>query len=446
MLNIMIYKINFQGVGSQTGYKIYVALDTGCLCEFRIIMATTSQNIAILRHKKLSVNTERSIVLKSETIYCVAYSETKQELWTGINGYIDIVSCSHFNVKERIHLTTLLRMCQIHPRLCVSQMVCSGSQMFCMLAYSPYILEFDAHTYTCVTLLGLGCEHVIAKLVATEMKFTRNDHDAYRGITTEQYLSDDTDDSDADSGDKAEEAGNNYCKQPSYSRNIKQSRETWSTGASAELNSENSDQPPQVPPRKTAIRLPGINEVSPPTRPCTMAPIILPKPNISQHLSKPPSLPPKGMTLQPDINRPSRKKIEKQRSLTLPNIPQHSGHDIELTSVLIVKNSLWVGRSCGDICIVNTHRPPMSTAPNRFGKVLADMYSLNNRNQGGKTVESVRLVKTGKHIASAYTLNDGIHATVQIAFWDSYGVEDVERVEGYLEHILAAEKLLLCGS
>lgn len=436
-------------MGSQTGYNIYMALDNGCLREFRIVMANRTPNNVILRNrvKKISVHTDRSIVLKSQTLYCIAYSETKQELWSSSKGYIDIVSCSDVTVKERINLTTLLRMCQIHPRLCVSQMVCSGSQMFCMLAYSPYILEFDADTYTCMTLLDLNCGHVIAMLVATEMKFTQTDHDAYRGITTEdkeQYLSEDTDDSDTDSDDTSEEAVsfvcNNYCDQASYSRNRKHSTETQSTGAFSELNSETFGEPPQIPPRRTDGRLPSIEELTAPTRPYTMAPIVPQKPH-----SEPPLIPPKGRTLQSHINGLSRKKIAKQKSLSLPNMPQHSGHAIELTSILMVKNSLWVGRSCGDICIINTHRP-VPTVPDKFGKVLADMYSLNNRNQGGKTVQSVRLVKTGKHIASAYTLNDGIHAMVQIAFWDSYGVEDVERVEGYWEHILAAEKLLLRGS
>jgi hypothetical protein len=150
-----------------------------------------------------------------------------------------------------------------------------------------------------------------------------------------------------------------------------------------------------------------------------------------------PPLPPRARTLDNQQNP----IIYKRPSKSLPNFTRSVGFEIDITSILIVKDSLWVGRSCGDICIVSIDRSNPDLVG--YSKVVADMYDLNSKFRAGKTIQGVQLVKTGDNIAAAYKLSDGMESEVQIAFWDSYGVQDVRRVDKYWGNILAIEKDLL---
>lgn len=418
-------------------------------------------------------------LLRSRTIYCMAYAKMKQDLWVSGSGHLDIVHCPDFKVDRdvRINLTILLRMCQIYSQLCVGQMACSGSQMFCMLAYSPFIMEFDVDTYTCKSVLNLDAPNVIRKIISKT--FTEIDHDAYHGLTTEDYCIDRDGSSNTNCSDQSSDNSSSDEEQ-SESTHIRQAADCWTKqdkeasqavqlrqGQSneAEITSNQDAEAPVVPPRlsRKALRVLGIRGDSD-TRSCVDSPIVPPRP--PRPTTDDPPRPPRPTTyiqgtssLRPSDHRrvqpvpphsnthnfprrPEKPKAAKQTSYSLPNMPTNKGYLIELTSILIVNNSLWVGRRSGDICIINIQRSDTGEL-DRFGKVVADMYDMNSRKREGKSVESVRLIKTGKHIASAYTLNAGSESEVQIAFWDSYGVEDVERVGKYWDHILAVEKDLL---
>lgn len=407
-------------------------------------------------------------LLRSRTIYCMEYAETKHDLWVSGSGHLDIVHCPDFKVDRdvRINLTILLGMCQIYSGLCIGQMACSGSQMFCLLAYSPYVIEFDVDTYTCKSVLNLDAQNVIRKIVSKT--FTETDHDAYHGNTTEDYCMDGDGSSNTNNSDESSDNSSSDEEQ-SESTDFDQTANFWTkqdkeTSQTVQLrrrqsnegeNTSNQDaEPPVVPPRpsRKALRVLGIRGDSF-TRSCVESPIVPPRPprpttdfqgarslRPSNHRRAPP-IPPHSNTHN-FPRRQEKPKVAKQMSYSLPNMPTNKGYLTELTSILIVKNSLWVGRRSGDICVINIHRSDSGDL-DRFGKVVADMYDINSRNREGKTVENVRLIKTGKHIASAYTLNAGSESEVQIAFWESYGVEDVERVGKYWDHILAVEKDLL---
>lgn len=390
-------------------------------------------------------------ILRSREIYCMTYTEQGKELWVSGNGSIDIVNCKDFKVNTdmRINLKILLRMCKIHPELCIGQMACVGSQMFCLLAYSPFVLEFTVDTYECKSILNLEKHSVIWKPVS--MDFMETDHEAYHGVTTAEWCaSSNTEKSDDSSSSESDDEPNESTSFADTANFWRVQQRAKSQPVSPDHESmESFDNPPSVPLRtkasRKACRVLGIQYEDNVTKSCVETQVVPPRPPRpktdsvrDQKQDKPPPIPPKGNTVH-QYNK--NKGICKKSSFSLPNMPKHSGYIIELTSILIVNDSLWIARSCGDICIVNIHRARPGTV-DRFGKCVASMCDLNMK-QKKINLQDLQLVKTGKHVASAYYVNNGNEpGEVEIAFWESYGIEEVDRIENYWGHILAIEKEL----
>ncbi|XP_060551506.1 uncharacterized protein LOC132713059 [Ruditapes philippinarum] len=390
----------------------------------------------------------------------MAYSEQNKEIWVSGNGSIDIVNCKDFKVDtdKRINLKILLRICKIHPDLCVGQMTCIGSQMFCMLSYSPFVLEFDAGTYECKSILSLEEYSLVWKLVSRD--FPESDHDAYHGVATAGWSGSmnteksDDDNSDNESEDETFESTNFDDTATFWKDKDKQRAKSQPINPDHESIDDSFGEPPLIPRRTNASRkackLLGIHCDDNVTKSCIENQVVPPRPPrpitdfvTKPRRDKPPPIPPKGASVSSYCNKGEKSKVCKKSSFSLPNLPKHTGYNIELTSILIVKNSLWIGRSSGDICIVNIHRAK-SGVVDRFGKCVASMFDLNIKQKKIHSVKDLQLVKAGKHVASAYTINDeNGFSDIEIAFWESYGVEDVERIEKYWGHILSVEKELL---
>ncbi|XP_053405645.1 leucine-rich repeat serine/threonine-protein kinase 1-like isoform X2 [Mercenaria mercenaria] len=326
------------GRGNQTGYRVYVALEQGSLLQFQSLTRNKAGESRHLRHTVRNIagySDPTACILRSRTIYCIAYSDVKQELWVSGNEHVDIVNCLDFkvNTDERINLTILLRMCKIHPVLCVGEMVCSGSQMFCMLAYSPFVLEFDTETYMCRSVLNLEKYFVIFKLVSKD--FTEIDHEAYHGVTTEDWQGS----ANADISDHSDDSYESE-DEPSESSNFSETANFWKSQQRAksqpvspeQTGDKLMDEPPLVPQRtrasRKALKVLGIEGAENVTQSCIESPVVPPRPprpktdlhgrgrQTPASQNRPPPIPPKGKTLEDHQRAANNKKVGKQTSFS----------------------------------------------------------------------------------------------------------------------------------
>ena len=110
-------------------------------------------------------------------------------------------------------------------------------------------------------------------------------------------------------------------------------------------------------------------------------------------------------------------------------------YNILVDSIVSVGNSVWVGRSNEDICVVDTR------LSDDRGKVVAvlknELTASSSKSQGTTT-----LLKTGKYVLASYSVTKRGTNGTEIALWDAFDVEDIERIDGHWRKILHIEKKL----
>lgn len=356
----------------------------------------------------------------------MAHANSTQELWVGCEGYIDIVSCRDFKVNsdQRINTTILLRLCSLYPQFHIIQMVNYGSQMFCLFEESPYILEFNINSYKCTTVWTLDVKNVYNKVVVKEMDFSESDHEAYLGVTTTDFM-----------------------RNRQYSCNSDSDSELESSSETPPKVPPRNDKPPSVPIRSQSLarkaqKVLGITddqfthsfiESLPPIPPRPVRPITLAS---SLRENSPPPRPPKISTLGSGVQR-TAPPLDRNTSFSLPNMPRNKDFSVILTSMIIVKDTLWIGRSSGSISVASISRDN-----HNFGRVIADLYDVKRNDHHRKSVDGVRLVNTGKYVAAGYSLKSESESEVAIAFWEGYGSADIERIDKFFSDIITIENKL----
>ena len=110
-------------------------------------------------------------------------------------------------------------------------------------------------------------------------------------------------------------------------------------------------------------------------------------------------------------------------------------YNILVNSIVSVGNSVWVGRSNEDICVVDTR------LSDDRGKVVAVLENkLTARSAASQ--ETTTLLKTGKYVLASYSVTKRGTNGTEIALWDAFDVEDIERIDGHWRKILHIEKKL----
>ena len=110
-------------------------------------------------------------------------------------------------------------------------------------------------------------------------------------------------------------------------------------------------------------------------------------------------------------------------------------YNILVNSIVSVGNSVWVGRSNEDICVVDTR------LSDDRGKVVAVLENkLTARSASSQ--ETTTLLKTGKYVLASYSVTKRGTNGTEIALWNAFDVEDIERIDGHWRKILHIEKKL----
>ena len=442
---------------------MYVAIEHGIIMQFKNKSAhgRQSSGSSDLITNIQGYRTPTQITLYSTSFHCMGLCETTQELWVSNGGQIDIINCKDFKVNKanRINLKILLTMCQLGRDYIVENIVCGETQVFCVLNNSSVILEFDAIRHTCTSKYNLekgNCimynTHVVEKL-----QLQSYEHDAYKGALDDDESDRDRNNSVSSLTSSTEEELTSPCSPdgPSFSPiDIERSRNYWA-------RVQSPDFVPLVPPRSPA----GLRRPPPPVpvdNPITLGPPRPPKPVLGPRPSSdgdssmppvperpsrftimtdgtlPPERPPRGSTIPTAAGNTNDRVF---RTLPILYNRQDYSYSITCTSLVVVGNSLWVGRSCGDICVVNIseHKTDNSINPD-YGKVIADMYDVHNKYRGTRTPVRVQLVPLGKYVMAAYTLSDERGSEVEVVAWDKLTVKDIEQVEGYWQGVSKLEK------
>ena len=107
-----------------------------------------------------------------------------------------------------------------------------------------------------------------------------------------------------------------------------------------------------------------------------------------------------------------------------------SKFSIIVSSIEGVGNSLWVGRSNGEVCVVDIRSPTAGQL--NCGKVVA-VFENKLRRYSVLSDEIVKLMKAGKYVVATYsgTASDIVESQTEIALWDAVDVNDVERIQSY---------------
>ena len=110
-------------------------------------------------------------------------------------------------------------------------------------------------------------------------------------------------------------------------------------------------------------------------------------------------------------------------------------YNILVNSIVSVGNSVWVGRSNEDICVVDTR---LSDDRGKVAAVLENKLTARS----AASQETTTLLKTGKYVLASYSVTRRGSNQTEIALWDALDVEDIERINGHWRKILHIEKKL----
>ena len=160
----------------------------------------------------------------------------------------------------------------------------------------------------------------------------------------------------------------------------------------------------------------------------------------SRPTSDPPKLPPKSplskqsvYSSESNLNKSSESKLNKSSESILERF------NIVVNSMVTVGTSLWVSRSNGDICVIDTRLSTAGQVDN--GKVVA-VFENKLFKSRVSSKEEVKLTRAGKYVIGTYPVagSDLNDLSVEIALWDTLDVDVIERIHSHWNRIIDIEK------
>ena len=406
--------------------KVYVALESGILLQFtqsdrRATAKSTSKRIP-------GYLDPCHLTLRTPSVTAMAMCQARRELWVGSGLAIDIVDCAYFKVHTdmRISLPDLLSLLGLPTDLTVSQIVCNDGQAFCLLESSPFVLEFCTQTHKCVSYYVVDGRSLYNRQVIKDVG-SINCED-YIGVPCspiggrERNRSDTSEGSDHEEGDTSVESQDEPAprRPPRPQSMYKPSGSASPTPPPRHIKPPAESDSPHVPPRPK--------------------PAVVSRDSARDRCSVP-AVPPRRRFPTLPSRRPVRQQSP-QTSFSLPSRNHDDDYEVTVTSIALVKDSLWVGRNVGDICVINTGSDSNHTAAIPRGTVAAVMYDLHNKTRTSKQVEHVSLLSLDTCMVSAYKQSDGLGSDVEIVAWENYGVGDIAQIEKFWTNISSLEKLM----
>jgi hypothetical protein len=301
-------------------------------------------------------------------VYVPPSGQTRNEIWIGCGDCICVVSDSTCMVEDRIKLQQYLNRPIKNMARMVQSLVYSSNRVWCLISDTPNVIEID-----------------VDKRLPTYI-FTMDEFDP-SGFTVCEYIT-----SEHLKAFETDEANLNAL--PS---------------TSCERKGGNLVAPDVQPEVNTPLRIPRRNpteiDIPPPApyRPRRIAPAV---PPISPcHLPEPDT--------RPKIRIPSSESETSSLGIDAP---------VKVCSMVHVGDTLWVGRNCGDILIVNVGQRNSF----QYCEVIAILKVSSSAPHLGKDVNV--LLSTGNSVVSFSKTGS---RKGEVMTWEPYTSQDVQRIQSY---------------
>lgn len=383
----------------------------------------------------------KTMQLTNFTMSCVTHVPCQKEMWFGCEKEIVVITTDHLLVEGRIKLGNRFPK---HNRNNIQSLVYWDERVWCLLQDTAVLLEFDVHLRRPTHIFNCEDPHPMKMNVANyisnlseqesgEIEDCVFDHNldisddlkrsrpnTLDSIELEQWAESilpegSTDESESDDDfEMVQTEGQGQII-------TGQSKLTEEPSPGSSQNLSNLATPPVPPPRRRSAenRDSDITNIPPPVPSRT---------KLASHSElSVPKVPVRKAQSISAINEDTSKEMLMTKSSTLPNISSrvHQMNKINIDSAIIVKDTLWVGRSNGDILVINMNQNNKNIC--EHGEVISVLYRRNNDDH--KTDVSVEtLVLVGDLVVSF--VKENLIRTDLIA-WESYGSSEINNVQEY---------------
>lgn len=356
----------------ELGKKVYILLGDGQLRIYQHIKKpeVIEGEEVNLRHQ-FNWHLKKILRLSKRTASCLVYVMETEELWCGCGSDIVIVSNRTEMIERRIEINKECQAILENKLPDVMKLVHMDCRIWALLANSSELLEFDTEMGILTHILK--CDQINPhKMVVS--KYISNSSVQVQAMPISRRFSVSSDDSS--------------CEKISSGEFDKWFDES-SSSANARADSENNP-PPPIPERCVSVSDP-------------------------QHPALSPPLPPRRPTM-----------AKKSQTLPARASPPSSGSPIPrnrhpiVNSVAGVGDSIWVGRSTGDILIINVK----SNAQCQHGCVMAVMKNHCDKQHIIHEVE--KLVTVENLIFSVIKADSKF---TEITAWEAYDVATIQKLE-----------------
>lgn len=349
------------------GKKVYVLLGDG---QLRLYHHSKKPEViegeeVNMRHQ-FNWHLKKTLRLSKRTASCIVFVEETDELWCGCRTEIVMVSNKTEMIERRIEIHQDCQALLQNKLPDVIKLVHMDSRVWALLDNSSEILEFDTELGILTHILK--CDQINPHKMVVSKYFNDNSIQVQAQPISRKLSASSESGEDISSGE--------------FDKWFDDQSSTLSVQGNGEKNS-----PPPVPERCASVSYPQNPPVSPPI---------------------PPRRPTKTRTLPPRSSPPAHS----------PPLPR-SRHPI-VNSVVGVGDSLWVGRSNGDILIINVK----SSAQCQHGCVMAVMKSHCNKPHITHEVE--KLVKVENLIFSVLKADSKY---TELIAWEAYDASKIQKLE-----------------
>ncbi|XP_061163666.1 leucine-rich repeat serine/threonine-protein kinase 1-like isoform X2 [Saccostrea echinata] len=323
-----------------------------------------------MRHQ-FNWHLKKTLRLSKRTASCMAYVEETEEMWCGCGSEIVIVSSRTEMIERRIEINKDCQALLENKLPDVAKLVHMDFRIWALLANSSEILEFDTEMGILTHILK--CDQI-------------NPH----RMVVSKYISGGT--INVQARPISRRMSDSSCSGDNISSG---EFDKWFDDDLAKQSGDDNGPPPPVPERSYSISSPRRQAFSPP-------------------------LPPRRPT---SCNRsktlPTRTSPTSQSPPPQSPVASRSRHPL-VNSVVGVGDSLWVGRSSGDILIINVK----STSQTQHGCVMAVMHSHCDKPHIAHEVE--KLVTVGDLIFSVIKADSKYS---EVTAWEAYDASKIQKLE-----------------
>jgi hypothetical protein len=321
-----------------------------------------------MRHQ-FNWHLKKTLRLSKRTASCMAFVKEADEMWCGCGSEIVIVNNRIEMIEKRIEINKECQAILQNGIPDITELVYMDNRVWALLSNSSEILEFDTEMGILTHILK--CDQINPHRMVVSKYFSGNDMKVQaRPVSRKMSVS-------SDSGDNISSGEFDQW----FDEHSKKS---------ANHGDCNNGVPPPVPERSYSISVPQRPEFRPPVPPR--------RPTISN----------KSQTLPATARTSSHSPVVPRRQHPIVN------------SIVGVGDSLWVGRSCGDILIINVK----STSQCQHGCVMAVMRNHCSKQHISHAVE--KLVAVDDLIFSVVKADSKY---TEVTSWEAYDASKIQKLE-----------------